>query len=778
MLKIKKSSIFFNTVFETASAGSDILALLLLIFSIYFNVRLDMVFAVQMFVIGIFIIRNSYKSITFSRSIMILGFLSMIVSMVIFINYYVTTYFGMEYWLPVLSLLYIPNIIIIITFIIYIFIYSNYGYKKYIIIDLAFVISLILLLNYYFLFGSVMKIETYGHVYLKYLLAIMNIINISFIYIVAVYKIRYMAKYIVDVTFVVSLFFYMVTLIFYVNFYNYTSNNGFALYYFFMTFLLSMINRSSSYAKTLSTVEYSDDIDVSHMVNYLEEPYMEIVHIVFLVIFFVLFIMRYIRLNEFLILGSVSIIYQVTSKQINYLIISKYIMRKEENQNKDIENRISIRNRELMEINHELKFYSMHDRLTKLPNREQYIQDLDILIRNRRKIKTILLSISNYREIRSLYGLKFSDEVIKAFLGRLESFTYNHSIYKISAYEFAIISENEDSDYYQKAYDSLRYLADLDFRVKGVKIPLKIRFGFLDKDCIFQDSTDVLKELDINSFKYRNGTTFERQYEEYKNELIINKEKKEIASLLKEADFDSEFMVYYQPQFDIQNKELVGAEALLRWKKDDKFISPALFIPISEFTGDINRISAWVCRTVLDTMLTWSENLPKDFRVGINISPVILKNDDFLNNFIEYTTRTGKFNYSTLDFELTEQTDLQKDSDIILRLNKIKNMNIHLSVDDFGTGYSSLQNISVIDINRLKIPREIVSSIEKSEFSRSLVKSIVNMCKSSNIATIAEGVETEEQLMVLREIGCQQVQGYIWGKPMPKAVFEETFSII
>lgn len=230
----------------------------------------------------------------------------------------------------------------------------------------------------------------------------------------------------------------------------------------------------------------------------------------------------------------------------------------------------------------------------------------------------------------------------------------------------------------------------------------------------------------------------------------------------------------YQPQFDIHTKELVGVEALLRWNHKGRFISPGIFIQIAESIGYIRHISEWVCKKVIHDYMKWKDLLPAGFMVGINISPLNLNSDDFSDFFLNIV-KESDYEYSFFDCEITEYVELSNAPDLLLRLRRLSDSGVHLSVDDFGTGYSSISYICLYNINRLKISKELVDNMVENEDSKAIVKAIIDMSKSLGVKTIAEGVEYESQLKELKKLGCDQIQGYIWSKPLPLKELEDNY---
>ncbi|MCR5764749.1 MAG: GGDEF domain-containing phosphodiesterase, partial [Treponema sp.] len=250
-----------------------------------------------------------------------------------------------------------------------------------------------------------------------------------------------------------------------------------------------------------------------------------------------------------------------------------------------------------------------------------------------------------------------------------------------------------------------------------------------------------------------------------------------LESKMASALIESSFKQVYQPQFDIHTGKLRGFEALIRWQdKDLGDIPPSIFIPLAEESGLIISIGNWVLNTAFKTIKRWQTRFNFHGIMSVNVSPVQLSQDTFifeLNNLIQ---KYG-IDPNLLEIEITEGVMINNMNETIDKLQALKDMGIKVSLDDFGTGYSSLNYLQMLPLNTLKIDKSFISNITSEDgVQANITTSIISMVKKMGLETIAEGVEQPEQLELLNKFDCDNVQGYLRGKPMPVHLCEEYLS--
>jgi EAL domain-containing protein (putative c-di-GMP-specific phosphodiesterase class I) len=226
-----------------------------------------------------------------------------------------------------------------------------------------------------------------------------------------------------------------------------------------------------------------------------------------------------------------------------------------------------------------------------------------------------------------------------------------------------------------------------------------------------------------------------------------------------------EFELYYQPLVNIRDNNIVACEALLRWHHPTRgMVSPIDFIPVAEETGVINPLGAWVLRTACAEAARWPDNIS----VTVNVSAVQFKNENLLQTVVNAIAASG-LRAQRLELEITESVLLCDNEATLTILHQLKKLGVRIAMDDFGTGYSSLNYLRQFPFDKVKIDRSFIKDVAEKDGSWSIVQAVVSIAKSRNIVTTAEGVETAEQLELLRVLGCTEMQGYLFSRPKPAA---------
>lgn len=250
----------------------------------------------------------------------------------------------------------------------------------------------------------------------------------------------------------------------------------------------------------------------------------------------------------------------------------------------------------------------------------------------------------------------------------------------------------------------------------------------------------------------------------------------ELESYLRKAVNQNQFILYYQPQFDIQSGKLVGCEALLRWQHPEMgIISPNDFIPLAEETGVIIEIGEWVLQAACLQNKKWQDAGHSPIRIAVNISARQFREPGFLE-MIERVVQTTALNPEWLELEITESLLMEDIDSAINILKRLKEQGIHLAIDDFGTGYSSLSYLKRFPLSRLKIDRSFVRDITTDDNDASITKAVIALAHSMNLKVVAEGIETQEQLLFLKEKGCEVGQGYLYSPPVAEESFDTFFT--
>ena len=406
------------------------------------------------------------------------------------------------------------------------------------------------------------------------------------------------------------------------------------------------------------------------------------------------------------------------------------------------------------------------DILTGLYNRNKFLDDIADLTAqaqfNGTKLGLLLIDIDNMKIINDYNGHTTGDEVLKKSAEILKRFSKNIiKAYRFGGDEFLLAIKNCSS------MDSITNVCDTVFESFNSE-QIKFSGGIAVYPDDSEEPEDLLRFTDI---------AMRRAKKEGKNRITNFKpemqrvfiQKLNMQAKMSAALLNSDFYLVYQPQFDIKTGDLRGFEALMRWHdKELGDIGPAIFIPLAEETGMILEIGDWVLNTAFCTLKNWQQKYSFKGIMSINISPMQLKQPNFIENIRNLLIKYN-LNPDTVEIEITEGIMIENMNEAIEELNSLKNIGLRISLDDFGTGYSSLSYLQVLPLNTLKIDKSFITGItEKNGIQANITNSIITMVTKMGLQTIAEGVEKNEQLQILKEFNCHIVQGFLRGKPMPE----------
>ena len=406
------------------------------------------------------------------------------------------------------------------------------------------------------------------------------------------------------------------------------------------------------------------------------------------------------------------------------------------------------------------------DILTGLYNRNKFLDDIADLTAqaqfNGTKLGLLLIDIDNMKIINDYNGHTAGDEVLKKSAEILKRFSKNIiKAYRFGGDEFLLAIKNCSS------MDSITNVCDTVFESFNSE-QIKISGGIAVYPDDSEEPEDLLRFTDIAMRRAKkDGKNRITNFKPEMQRVFI--QKLNMQAKMSAALLNSDFYLVYQPQFDIKTGDLRGFEALMRWHdKELGDIGPAIFIPLAEETGMILEIGDWVLNTAFCTLKNWQQKYSFKGIMSINISPMQLKQPNFIENIRNLLIKYN-LNPDTVEIEITEGIMIENMNEAIEELNSLKNIGLRISLDDFGTGYSSLSYLQVLPLNTLKIDKSFITGItEKNGIQANITNSIITMVTKMGLQTIAEGVEKNEQLQILKEFNCHIVQGFLRGKPMPE----------
>ncbi|MFP4415653.1 MAG: EAL domain-containing protein [Chitinivibrionales bacterium] len=420
------------------------------------------------------------------------------------------------------------------------------------------------------------------------------------------------------------------------------------------------------------------------------------------------------------------------------------------------------------------------DVLTGLPNRILLNDRLDFMLaharRNGQILAVLFMDLDRFKVANDSLGYNGGDQLLQMVAERLKKTIREvDAVFRLGNDEFAIILEEishiEDA---AKVAKKIQHLFTISFKLQNfqheVFLSASIGISLFPYDGV--DMETLVKNAE--SAMHRAKEQGENNYQHYTPSMNSKAlEHITIEYRLHKALDQNEFLVYYQPQIDLKTGNVVGAEALVRWKHPELgLVSPAEFIPIAEETGLIIPIGEWVLETATRQTQQWHQQGLPPLRISVNLSVRQFQQQDIVEKILAILDKTELApNY--LELEITESLGMKNAALTVKTLSRLKKMGIHISIDDFGTGYSSLNYLKRFPVDTLKIDQSFIRDISLDQGDEAIVSIIIDMAHALRLNVIAEGVENEIQLGFLKGRSCDQVQGYFYSPPIPAKAFEQ-----
>lgn len=414
------------------------------------------------------------------------------------------------------------------------------------------------------------------------------------------------------------------------------------------------------------------------------------------------------------------------------------------------------------------------DPLTDLPNRSFFQASHQNLVRRSETHALLCLDMDNFKKINDSLGHQTGDVLIKQIAKRIQRMTgTTATCYRLGGDEFSVLLEDKSdihtiTHFAQGLLDTLSrpFIINKQEFVLGASIGI----AFYPEDGA--TSQEMLKNADTAMYFAKNNGG--NSYKFFSGEMNQNAVRQlQIENLIRQGIKDDLFTVYYQPKVDIFTGRLVSMEALVRFEHPHKgIVSPGQFIPLAEQTGQIIEIGEQVLRKALKDTKRWVKQGIFTGRVAVNISAKQFELPDLDERIIRVLNEIG-LSPLHLECELTEGTLMEHPEQGLRMMERLRERGIHLALDDFGTGYSSLAYLKRFPLNTLKIDKAFIDDIAKSNIDRHMTASIINIAHNLGLKVVAEGVEHEDQLSILRQYECEMLQGYLYSKPLPADRFEQ-----
>lgn len=427
----------------------------------------------------------------------------------------------------------------------------------------------------------------------------------------------------------------------------------------------------------------------------------------------------------------------------------------------------------------EVEHLAYHDGLTGLPNRilfeDRCSQALAIAQRSQNLVAVMLVSIDRFKKVTESLGHAAGDVVLTEAAARLQSCVTNRdTVARFDGDEFALLLTNvaETGDLAEVAH-TINEAFKEPFHLGGQEVYVTNSIGISLFPSNGEDSSTILKNA--VAALYRAKTQGGNNYQFYAADMNAMAIKRlELETSLRRAIENEEFITYYQPLVNLAAGEVVGFEALVRWQHPEfGLLAPARFIGVAEDTGLILEIGDFVMRAACNQIRSWQNRGMGRLRIAVNISARHFQQKNFLDRLVDILGET-RLDPTCLELELTETSIMESTEAAVKLLTQIRKLGVKVSIDDFGTGYSSLSYLKSLPIDTVKLDRSFVKGATTDPDDAALVMAIITLAHNLKLKVIAEGVETEEQVVFLRLLRCDEAQGFLYSKPLPPEAFESS----
>jgi diguanylate cyclase (GGDEF)-like protein/PAS domain S-box-containing protein len=423
-----------------------------------------------------------------------------------------------------------------------------------------------------------------------------------------------------------------------------------------------------------------------------------------------------------------------------------------------------------------ITYQTYHDALTGLPNRVLLQDRLGVAIQHAGPKKSALavayLDIDRFRHVNDSMGHAFGDILLQRMAEHLKGLVSQQAtVSRYGGDEFVLLlDEAQDAEAALKVTNLICSAYEEPFHVDGRDVFLTWSIGIAVYPDDGEDPQTLIRNAELAMYRAKNeGGNNCQLFAPFLNEEMV--QRLEMENLLRRGLQNQEFLVYYQPKVELPSGRIMGMEALVRWLRPGGEIwSPADFIPLAEETGLIIPLGSLVLRQACKDAQAWRRQFNADLQVAVNLSARQFR-DEKLLDLVEECLADSGLPPQALQVEITESLLMADAPATVKVLAHLQERGVRLAIDDFGTGYSSMAYLRRFPIESLKVDKSFVDGLPDNPDSRAIVKAVITLAHSLGLKTVAEGVETKEQLRALQEMGCEQIQGYYFSRPLPPAQF-------
>jgi diguanylate cyclase (GGDEF)-like protein len=428
----------------------------------------------------------------------------------------------------------------------------------------------------------------------------------------------------------------------------------------------------------------------------------------------------------------------------------------------------------LQSISHQekLNYLAYNDALTGLPNRSLFTDRLKQLMHTARRDKeyaaAVFLDTERFRHVNDTLGRGAGDDYLRQVAHRLQSaIREQDTVARIGADCFAVAvgGITQPSDAAHTLVDRILVAFREPLVAGGQELRVALKAGI----AVYPNDGDAADGLCANAeAALKKAKATGERYLFYQPEMNAKvAETLLLENKMRRAIEKEQFVLHYQPKVELASGKISGLEALIRWNDPESgLVPPMQFIPLLEETGMILETGRWAIRKALEDHRKWHAEGLQPLRIAVNVSPIQLRQKDFVDIVRNAISESGDGPHG-LDLEITESVVMENIEDNIEKLRAIRDLGVNIAIDDFGTGYSSLGYLAKLPVNALKIDRSFIITMEKGPESMAIVSTIISLAHSLNLKVVAEGVDSEGQLQLLKQWKCDEIQGYLFSKPLP-----------
>lgn len=478
-----------------------------------------------------------------------------------------------------------------------------------------------------------------------------------------------------------------------------------------------------------------------------------------------------------LVIGSIASTLLIIIRQILTLVQNSELIFETKELNRELEIKVQQRTKEIIEKNQELEesirkieYIAYHDSLTSLTNRRYFEEKIESAIQETNQLNSrfaiMFIDLDRFKFINDTLGHHTGDLLLVSVSNLLKNIVGKDNVVsRQGGDEFMILVRNTSKEEAERLAEQIINELQKPISINGNELFITSSIGISLYPDHGSSLNSLIKRADTSMYSAKEQgknryQTFNVSMDDHIT-LKVN-----LENGLRKAIELNELSIAYQPKLELLSNEIIGVEALLRWKHSEYGnISPSTFIPLAEETGLILKLGEWVLREACLQLKKWEDEGVEHLGVSVNVSTIQFIQKDFVEK-VEAILKDTLADPVYLELEITESSTMDTEL-VISKLNKLKQLGIKISIDDFGSGYSSLSHIKNLPIDILKIDKSFINDIENDQSNQAIVSTILALATNLNLKTIAEGVENERQYQILKEKGCDQIQGYFISKPVP-----------